>query len=345
MDDRRALRERIDALRIDRKPTGTAVPSCPNTKPAGLRRRRIRLGRLGGTIGIAFTVALIAAAGVHLAGRRAAPPDSSTSSPVTAATADGPVVELTAAGYVVAERRAKLSSEVTAKIVSVAAVEGASVHKGDVLYALDASTVTQERAVARARSWAATARAKVARAALASIQQRLDRENILAEAGAVPGAGAKDLAAEVAVSAAQVRAAEADSAVALGEVETFDALLPRYTVKAPFDGVVAVRFAEEGDVAAPGTPLVEIVETSSLRLDADVPEAKLAVIRAGAQCEIVFDALPDRRFAGEVLAIGPRVSRAKATAVVKVRLLERPETLREDMAARVSFFKPASSPR
>ena len=58
----------------------------------------------------------------------------------------------------------------------------------------------------------------------------------------------------------------------------------------------------------------------------------------GTPGEIVLDAYPDRRFRGEVVEIGRKVNRAKATVTVKVKFVDPPEGALPDMAARVSFL-------
>ena len=45
------------------------------------------------------------------------------------------------------------------------------------------------------------------------------------------------------------------------------------TITAPFDGVITRKLADVGDLATPGKPLLEMEDTKSLRLEADVPEA------------------------------------------------------------------------
>ena len=54
--------------------------------------------------------------------------------------------------------------------------------------------------------------------------------------------------------------------------------------------------------------------------------------------EIVLDAYPDKRWRGEVAEVSPQLNRAKATATVKVRFLDRDDTVLPEMAARVSFL-------
>jgi hypothetical protein len=47
---------------------------------------------------------------------------------------------------------------------------------------------------------------------------------------------------------------------------------------------------------------------------------------------------------GEVIAVNPRINRAKATGTVKVKFIEGSDVALPDMAARVSFLKEALNP-
>lgn len=93
-----------------------------------------------------------------------------------------------------------------------------------------------------------------------------------------------------------------------------------------------------GDVVSPGTSMVKIADFSSIVVETDVPEGRLQRVKKGGPCEIVLDAYPDRRWRGEVVEVSPQLNRAKASATVKVRFLERDDTVLPEMAARVSFL-------
>jgi multidrug efflux pump subunit AcrA (membrane-fusion protein) len=84
---------------------------------------------------------------------------------------------------------------------------------------------------------------------------------------------------------------------------------------------------------------LELADFTSLLVEADVSEGRLAVVKAGGPCEIVLDAIPSERFQGEVVEVGPRLNRSKATATVKVRFKAPPAELRPEMSARVSFLQ------
>jgi HlyD family secretion protein len=249
-------------------------------------------------------------------------------------------VDLTASGYVVAERVAKVGPVVPGRVTRVNVKEGQAVRAGDTLLELDVGDQQGVAATMRARAAAATARARVARAQAAELRQRLERDRPLAEQGVVARAPVDDLLAQQGVAEESARAAEGEARAAAADARASGAQLRHGALRAPIDGVVVGRPPELGDVLNPAafSAAFELVDLASLVVEVDVPEARLALIKPGAPGEIVLDAAPDARLRAEVKQITPRVNRSKATVAVKVRFVDRPALVYPEMAARVSFL-------
>ncbi len=229
-------------------------------------------------------------------------------------------VDLSATGYVVPQVVAKVGAKVTGRVVKVSIHEGSVVKAGDVLFELDPSDQKSAVAAAAARVQAARtkaavahSRAEVARANVTETRIQLERNRKLAERGAANAATVDDLAAHLASLESQVRAAEgdavaaeADARVAEAEMSTQSTNLTNMTIAAPMNGTAATKPAEVGDVVTPTGTLVELVDFDSLRVEVDVPESKLGMIKVGSPCEVVLDAYPDKRQRGEVTEPSPR---------------------------------------
>ncbi len=267
-------------------------------------------------------------------------------------------IDLAATGYVVPQVVAKVGAKVTGRVVKVNIHEGSVVRAGDVLFELDPSdqksaVAASAARVASARTKATVARAKadVARANVAETKLQYERNRRLVERGAANAATADDLAAHLASLESQVRAADgdavaadADAVVAEAERSTQATNLANMTIVAPMNGTAVTKPAEVGDVVSPSATLVELVDFDSLRVEVDVPESKLGIIKPGGPCEIVLDAYPDKRQRGEVTELSPRLDRAKATGVAKVRFVDGLVGVLPEMAARVSFLARALDP-
>jgi RND family efflux transporter MFP subunit len=247
-------------------------------------------------------------------------------------------VELTSTGYVVPQVEVDISSKLVGRVETANIREGSRVKAGDIVFELDASDQRVLVASARARVAAARARAATARAQLAEIVLQRDRERRLAETGAVAMATADDLAARAKSLEEQVHATDADVTASEAEVNALSTNLANTTIRSPIDGTVVTKPLQRGDVVAPGTSMAKIADFASIVVETDVPEPRLNLVRPSAPCEIVLDAYPQKRWRGELAEVSPQLNRAKATATVKVRFLDRDETVLPEMAARVSFL-------
>jgi RND family efflux transporter MFP subunit len=247
-------------------------------------------------------------------------------------------IQLTSTGYAVPQVAVDVSSKLVGRVEKATIREGSLVKAGQVLFELDASDQRVLVASARARVMAARARVATARAQLAETVQQRDRERKLAESGAVAPATADDLAARAKSLEEQARATDADVAASEAEVSALSTNLANTTIRAPIDGTVVAKPVQAGDVVTPGTSMARIASFASIVVETDVPEGRLNLVRPTGPCEIVLDAYPDKRWRGEVAEVSPQLNRAKASATVKVRFLDRDDTVLPEMAARVSFL-------
>jgi HlyD family secretion protein len=206
------------------------------------------------------------------------------------------------------------------------------------VFELDASDQRVLVASAQARVAAARARAATARAQLAEVVLQRDRERRLAASGAIAAASADDLTARAKSLEEQVHASDADVTSSAAEVTALSTNLANTTIRAPIDGTVVTKPLQVGDVVTPGTPMAKLADFTSIVVETDVPEGRLNLVRRAAPCEVVLDASPDKRWRGEVVETSPQLNRAKASATVKVRFLDRDDTVLPEMAARVSFL-------
>jgi RND family efflux transporter MFP subunit len=249
-------------------------------------------------------------------------------------------IQATATGYIVPQVTSKVGPHDVGRIARVFVKEGDTVRAGQVLAELD--TLDQETALAAAASKVAVMQAKVetARATLAETKVKVAREAPIVEHGAESKSVLDDLVAQQASLEQEVKAAQADVVAAEADCSTLRVGLRQRTVVAPIDGVVVSKPAMPGYMATPAdaTPLVELVDFTSLLAEVDVPENRLSLISVGSPVELVLDAYPDRPHRGQVVEFGKRVDRSKATIVVKVKFSDDMENVLPEMSVRASFL-------
>jgi len=231
------------------------------------------------------------------------------------------LVELT--GSVVSPRSARLSSDLGGLVQEVLVDLGDSVRAGAPLVQLDA---TLERLELR-RAEAAT---REAREALADARREVEIAERLIRNRNMPQNELDSRVARARIAEAAVERLEAEEAHRRERVR-------RHAIVAPFDGVIAERVAQAGEWVAPGTAVVELVETDRLFIDVPVPERYFDDLRTAPRAQARLDAMPERSFPASVAARVPVTDPTARTFLLRLR----PETggvqIAPGMSARVTI--------
>ncbi len=231
------------------------------------------------------------------------------------------------AGTVKARRRAKLAPEIGGRVVALPHRRGARVREGEILLRVD-------DALQRARLQLAEDEQKAARAQrdqACLVAERASRERERTRELAREGLVARDWddrvdsearAAEAACRAARAAADRAFAAVGLARAELAKTLL-----RAPFDGVVADTFVEEGEWTSPSPPalpippVLDLIDTSSLYVSAPMDEVDSGRIREGQPARVSVDSQPGRHFPAHVVEVAPYVlDRLEQNRTVEIEL-------------------------
>jgi cobalt-zinc-cadmium efflux system membrane fusion protein len=156
------------------------------------------------------------------------------------------------------------------------------------------------------------------------------RENRLLESGSVSERDA--LAAKLVLENAKAERAAARAA--LGMVGAGGGGSSGYTLRAPLAGTVTTRRATVGHMVDLETVLFEIVDTSVMWVEIDIPENSLSVVRAGQRAAIVVDAMPDREWPGSIEYLAPAIDPRTRTAKARLSLANPNGLLRANMYGR-----------
>lgn len=166
-----------------------------------------------------------------------------------------PVV-FTAPAEVVSANRPRLSARIEAQIESIPVDVGDTVEAGQLLVILDCSD--HELARQRAEADLENARVQLKRAG-----RQLTRSESLARSSLV----SEDLLEQRQTEREAAQAEARRARIALDQAEL---AVGRCRIESPFQGVVTERLAARGELARPGTPLVEIVDIQSIEVSAEV---------------------------------------------------------------------------
>ncbi|MBI5068210.1 MAG: efflux RND transporter periplasmic adaptor subunit [Deltaproteobacteria bacterium] len=221
-----------------------------------------------------------------------------------------------AVGSLVAVRGVTVSAEVVGTIRAIGFDSGAPVKKGEILVQLDTSV--EQAQLASAEADAALARLNLARA----------RE--LHRAEAAPQA-------ELDVSEARAKQAEA-------VVAGLQAAIARKTIRAPFDGRVAIRQVELGQVVSPGTPIASIQSVDPMYADFWLPQQALAEVKVGQQVKVRTDTFPGATWEGSIAAVNSEVDPTSRNVRIRARLANPEGRLRPGMFVQVEALSAGPHP-
>lgn len=192
-------------------------------------------------------------------------------------------------GTIRSKLRATLEAKVSGRITELPVSLGQEIKSGELLARLDAAEIR--------------ARVQQAEATLQQAERDWKRTSALFE--------------QQAATRSEYDVAESRLQVAKAALDEAKAMSAYIEVTAPFTGVITRKYADRGDLALPGKPLVALEDPSALQMEADVPEAISAQIKKAAKMQILFGA-GDQSITGEVSEIAPTADPETRTCKVKL---------------------------
>ena len=243
--------------------------------------------------------------------------------------------------------QATLSTRVMGRITQLSLETGDRFRKGDILTRIDVMDITAQ--TGQAQLGVAQAQAEVFRsqASLSQLEsQKLEAQSALRLAqvtqsrmsrlqaeGAVSKSVLDDAntaleqaRARVAQSEAGIRQSQAaidqtQAAVSRAELSVISSDVSESygTIFAPFDGVVVQKLAYEGEMAAPGTPLLKVENPNKLELEISVPEENLRFVRVGQSVKVQFDAV-NQSLSATIQQIVPASNAQSRSFLIKIPL-------------------------
>jgi HlyD family secretion protein len=265
--------------------------------------------------------------------------------PVVTAYPSQQFVVLNATGYVVAQRKAAISSKATGRLEWLGVAEGSRVKAGDLIARIDDRDVRASAQSATANVGAARAGLEQARVEQTNAQVELKRNQDLVSKGFISRSALDTATARYDRAVAGVNNAQAVLNSAIANAHNAEVAVDYTQIRAPFDGVILSKSANVGDLVTPFSnatdskgAVVSMADMTTLEVEADVSEASLAKVKVDQPAEIVLDALPDTRFRGRISRMVPTVDRAKATVMTKVKFDNIDPRVLPEMSAKVSFL-------
>ena len=177
-------------------------------------------------------------------------------------------------------KETKISAELQGKINTILVDAGSVVSKGQTLIQLDNSLLKLQLQTIEVQ--------------IEGLEADVNRYTILAKADAIQGVQLEK--AELGLKSAKVQKA------------TLLEQINKTTIKAPFNGVVTAKLSEEGAFAAPGVPLLQITDITTLKFTVNVPEKDLSQFKLNQSYSLTADACSEIILTGKITMIGSKAN-------------------------------------
>lgn len=279
------------------------------------------------------------------------------------------------------EHTAVVSPQTTGLIRSVMVAEGDSVHVGDELLHLDARMAEAQLAIARAsvseKEANATrlkrgylpqeievARQEVRRAQMAAetLRSKLEAMTTLHDRGEVSdiqyeqinsslesaeadhtAAKAKLELYEMGTRPEMIAEAEAQLAVAQGELATAELAVEFCKLTSPIEGTVTQLTARQGMFVEPSITLATVVDLSSVFAQVRIPSSLFAKVQVDARVDVYLTSLPQRVFHGKIARLSGQADPDTADIDAFAQVANEDGILRPGLACRVRIWLPELS--
>ena len=257
---------------------------------------------------------------------------------------------LAANGYVVARRRATVSSKITGKVMEVNVEEGMAVKEGQVLARLDDANYKAALALAEAQTAAARRAVKENEVRLAEAKLTLGRMSALFKEGVVGQADVDTAKAQVDSIAARISALEEAIKVNERQSDLAKTDLDNTVIRAPFSGVAISKDAQAGEMVSPvsagggftRTGICTIVDMRSLEVETDVNENYINRVKPDQDVTVILNAYPEWEIPAHVITTVPTADRQKATVLVRIGFKKLDPKILPDMGVKVNFLRDAN---
>lgn len=229
---------------------------------------------------------------------------------------------LSTSGKIEAVKSANISTRMMGRISTIHTTVGQEVKKGQLLLSIENSDILAKKAQIKSGIIQATATLKNA-------EKDYKRYEKLIESESTSQKEMDDITTRYSMAKAQLE-------TALAQQKEVNAQLEYSMLKAPFDGVITDKFIEEGNMANPGMPLLEIENTDKFKIRTSVPESQIGSISLNTKVMVLVKSL-GIEYEGTITEIGSSSKNSGGQYLVKVIVGKHPKLL-SGMYTNIHFY-------
>ncbi len=100
------------------------------------------------------------------------------------------------------------------------------------------------------------------------------------------------------------------------DIDLIKARISETELRAPFDGIIGLRYLSEGSFTTPATKIARLIKTSPIKIEFSIPEKYAQEIKIGYPVTFVIDG-SDKVFKANVYAVDPKIDIETRTIVLR----------------------------
>jgi len=252
----------------------------------------------------------------------------------------GPIKEeVMGTGTLEARMHATISPKISGRIAEVLVDQGDKVTKGQILLTLDDEDFRQQVDMAKAELAAANAsvgkadsQIKSSQATVKEANSTFSRISPLVSSGAVSVDAFEKAQQQMDIAQANLNQsqssrieAEKMAAKAEASLKYYQERLADTVIRSPFDGLIIRRYRDPGDIAVPGSMVLDMISLDELWISAWVDETTLDKLQVGQTSKIVFRSNPKIELPGKAARISPQADSETREMLVDVAIDQMPK--------------------
>ena len=144
------------------------------------------------------------------------------------------------------------------------------------------------------------------------------------------------------IAQSQVDNVEAQYKEGVAQADAIRTVIAKKNIRAPFAGSLGIRLVNLGQILNEGEPIVSLQSIDPIFVNFSLPQQQLAQVQTGLTVRVKYDALPAQIMEGKITAISPEVDAATRNIRIQATMANHEERLRPGMFVNVAVVLPAA---
>jgi HlyD family secretion protein len=246
--------------------------------------------------------------------------------------------EITVVGNLVGEATVSVAPRAAGRLQDISVRLGDRVVRGQRIARIEDFEIQEQVKQAEAALEVALATIRQREADLSLAKTNAERSRSLYERQLLPKQTLDDNEARYQSAIAALDLARAQNAQSKARLDELRINLANMVITSPVTGFVSKRLVDPGAFVSQQSPVAEVVDVTSVRLEANIVERDLKQLKTGDPTRVEVDAFPGEHFMGRIARVSPVLDPATRTAPIEIEIPNSGFRLKPGMYARVGIL-------